>query len=277
MSTSQRVSRGFQRLAVFLAAIPLVIGVVLSIISARDAEGNRRRHYDELSCAHARAETARKKSAEKQLLTDEEVLALPPHSANPYDRFDERYDLRQLGCSAQSRKVSWDAIAKPPAEFTYLQYLSAFLPNLFQGIAISFALAAVVYGLVRAIGWVIGGFTRSRRGVGTVRRAILVAIGLSLLVGNAEAFYKDGDALFDKCSDDGASFNKGVCYGYILGVFDALENRSNTFCVPQGPQGATVQLLVDVLSNYLRDHPETRHLPAADLVSVALKEKFPCN
>lgn len=34
MSTSQRVSRGFHRLALFLAAIPLLIGTYFSIVIA---------------------------------------------------------------------------------------------------------------------------------------------------------------------------------------------------------------------------------------------------
>jgi hypothetical protein len=33
---------------------------------------------------------------------------------------------------------------------------------------------------------------------------------------------------------------------------------------------------MDVVTVHLRDHPETRHLPAAGLVVDVLKEKFPC-
>ncbi|MGO8842404.1 MAG: Rap1a/Tai family immunity protein [Methyloceanibacter sp.] len=34
--------------------------------------------------------------------------------------------------------------------------------------------------------------------------------------------------------------------------------------------------LEDIAKHYLFDHPEKRHLPASDLVTVALNEKFPC-
>jgi hypothetical protein len=43
------------------------------------------------------------------------------------------------------------------------------------------------------------------------------------------------------------------------------------------PVGSVRQQTVDVVVNYLRDHPETRHLGGSELVVTALKEKFPCN
>ena len=57
---------------------------------------------------------------------------------------------------------------------------------------------------------------------------------------------------------------------------NALEG-SGRFCVPQGPGGVNNKQMVDLVMIYLRDHPEIRHLPAAGLVTAALKRKFPCN
>jgi hypothetical protein len=163
MSTAQRVSRGFHRLAVFLAAIPLVVGSGVSIFIALDQANAAKRSHDEqleLVCALGRAETAQKKVGEKQPLTDEEVLALPPEGTNFFDRFDKKYDLKEIGCSEHWRKVSWNDVveARAPGEFNY--FVEFALP-LFIGLAISLAGAIAVYGIVRAIGWVIGGFAAS--------------------------------------------------------------------------------------------------------------------
>jgi len=62
----------------------------------------------------------------------------------------------------------------------------------------------------------------------------------------------------------------GFCYGYVAGVVDMLY----TVCLPDG---MTRQQVIDVLTLWLRDHPEKRHLPASSLVAGALKEKFPCS
>ena len=116
-----------------------------------------------------------------------------------------------------------------------------------------------------------------------MRRAILVAVGLScILVQAADAYYQTGNTLFEECQNlvsdrpDKSFFLSGTCGGYIVGVQDALEG-SGRFCVPQGPGGVNNKQMVDLVMIYLRDHPEIRHLPAAGLVTAALKRKFPCN
>src|SRR5262249_11963190 len=138
MSTAQRVSRGFHWLAIFSAAIALLIGITVSIIIARDHTNTLRQYHGELLCAHARAESARKKSAEQQGLTDEELYAVGPPAANFGSPSDEIYDLKQIGCSEESSKVSWNQIVEAswPGEFNYLV---EFLPPLFLGVAISLA------------------------------------------------------------------------------------------------------------------------------------------
>jgi hypothetical protein len=111
-------------------------------------------------------------------------------------------------------------------------------------------------------------------------RAILVAVALScLLVGGADAAsYFDGDKLFDECQvpfdPRGAGLESvGLCEGYVLGVVDTLAER-DPICLSEGVRASQV---VDVVKLWLRDHPEKRHLAASDLVTTALKEKFPCN
>jgi hypothetical protein len=54
MAASQRLSRGFHRLALFLAAIPLVVGSIASLYIASDAASSAKLWHDEqaaLACA----------------------------------------------------------------------------------------------------------------------------------------------------------------------------------------------------------------------------------
>ena len=52
MSTSQRVSSGFHRLALFLAAIPLLMGIGASFFVAKDSADKASQAYQQLLCAH---------------------------------------------------------------------------------------------------------------------------------------------------------------------------------------------------------------------------------
>ena len=108
-----------------------------------------------------------------------------------------------------------------------------------------------------------------------MRRAMLVVVALSSLVmgGHATASFRTGNQLLDECQTDPSSPKLAACLGYIMGFVDALEG-GHSFCADVG---VTAEQFKDVVKFYLRDHPETRHLPAADLVIVALQEKFPCN
>jgi hypothetical protein len=107
------------------------------------------------------------------------------------------------------------------------------------------------------------------------RRAMLVAVALSCLAGEGQAAFLDGNQLFTECRDgdnpqaEARLSQWGICYGYIVGVSDALKD----VCLPNAAKAGQVR---DVVALWLRDHPEKRHLPAIDLVTSALKEKFPC-
>ena len=52
MVASQRVSRGFNRLGLFLAAMPLLVGGSISLFIALNAASNGSVHHQHLLCAH---------------------------------------------------------------------------------------------------------------------------------------------------------------------------------------------------------------------------------
>jgi predicted Co/Zn/Cd cation transporter (cation efflux family) len=74
-----------------------------------------------------------------------------------WSAFPQVYDLKQLGCADWSRTVSATEIknASVEAEFSYA---AALFPSLMFGLGITLVVSLAVYALVRAIGWVIGGF-----------------------------------------------------------------------------------------------------------------------
>jgi hypothetical protein len=113
-----------------------------------------------------------------------------------------------------------------------------------------------------------------------MRRAIPIALALSCMsVQAVDAYYEGGNQLYEYCQSarrdvpDHSNFFEGVCGGYVTGVHDALEAFGRV-CVPQG---TAKNQLIDFVVIYLRDHPEKRYLPGADLVADAFEEKFPCN
>ena len=103
-----------------------------------------------------------------------------------------------------------------------------------------------------------------------MRRAILVALVLSLLLveGEAAAEVIDGNKLFADCRDGDnpdardSTYKWGTCFGYINGVADALV-PAGLYCLPTGAKAGQV---LDVAKLYMQDNPDKRYLPAPQLI-----------
>ena len=149
MSSPQRISRGFHRLALFLAAIPLLIGIGSMIFTGIDANNSWRRHQ-KLVCAHEHTGDPNKPwtypwdaFVATQVSRDDPVLE------------DREINLKPLGCSNSEYDTVKFGEALNPPEFSWLSELAK---PLSFGLGIGLAVSLAVYGVVRAIGWVIGGF-----------------------------------------------------------------------------------------------------------------------
>ena len=126
---SQKISRGFHRLGIFLAAIPLLIGGAASIIDALDQAG-RPREYPIST-----------EQLKQPKLNIEGVGTVPaPPSFN------------KLTAEQQNEMVD---------EIATAHWRSTFANALLLNLALTLAGALTIYGLFRAIGWVIGGFASS--------------------------------------------------------------------------------------------------------------------
>jgi hypothetical protein len=125
MATSQRLSRGFHRLGLLLAVIALLVGGILSVIYALNEAGPA------LSSNPTPKSSAATPSSGKNLTIDGVDISPTPDSPTP---------------DQQNGKV--DRMVLP---YWRIKFAA-------KGLAISLAVSLAVYGLVRAIGWVIGGF-----------------------------------------------------------------------------------------------------------------------
>ena len=66
---------------------------------------------------------------------------------------DAQLDLQKVGCSSQPQTTTWGEVFGDHQPLTAFSYVTSFLPFI-----IGFAISVALYGIVRAIGWVVGGF-----------------------------------------------------------------------------------------------------------------------
>lgn len=95
-------------------------------------------------------------------------------------------------------------------------------------------------------------------------------IGFSLSTASLANAYLTGQQLHDSCGSPKASYEFGICLGFIRGVGEA----SKGVCLPVNQ--TDVQQIVTVVE-YLNVHPESWQRPAALLVEHALVQGFPCS
>jgi hypothetical protein len=140
MSASQRVNRGFHRLGFFLAATSFLVGGTFAVLAGLTSANKGSARHQELVCAHARI--AKEKSE------------------NFFDKVD-RISLRKIGCSKRFGTISVQEARSNPPKFNWL---ATFASATTQVMLSTLALSLAVYGLTRAIGWVVGGFAVSQAG-----------------------------------------------------------------------------------------------------------------
>lgn len=111
-------------------------------------------------------------------------------------------------------------------------------------------------------------------------RLIFVVILLNLAA-NADAEYVSGNTLHEICQlNTTEATAEPTCVFFIVGALDmyyALQYATNapepTFC---RADTSIRQQSVDVVRNYLEDHPETRHFEAIALILASMEDAFPC-
>ncbi|MFC3696412.1 Rap1a/Tai family immunity protein [Sphingobium xenophagum] len=84
------------------------------------------------------------------------------------------------------------------------------------------------------------------------------------------SFYINGQKLHEFCEKKTASDN-AFCIGYVTAIADSFEHGRSKDCIPDGVGSLIVR---DVISKFLVDHPNLRHLPANTLARAALIEAY---
>ena len=131
--SSQRISRGFNRLALLTAALPLLLGIIYSLCSAYQTANDQLIRHHKLVCAREHAGLWPPVTAWSG---DYDVTASIP------------LDLKSVGCSDRDNDTVSFAEARNPPEFnwwaSYARQVAPFL-------ALTAAISLGAYGLVRAL------------------------------------------------------------------------------------------------------------------------------
>ena len=94
--------------------------------------------------------------------------------------------------------------------------------------------------------------------------------GLALMTGTAHAQFFSGNELLDRLNDTG-TVKPMVALGYVMGALDS--HFGVEICPPEQVQ---IGQASDVIKQWLQTNPDKRHLPAALIVRVVLRNTWPC-
>ena len=81
-----------------------------------------------------------------------------------------------------------------------------------------------------------------------------------------------GNEFFRLCT--GTEEEKFGCLFFVMGAVDVMDSLPST--AGCRPPGVIVQQTVDIVTKYLRDHPERRQDSAVALIWEAQNAAFPC-
>ncbi|MDH3287094.1 MAG: Rap1a/Tai family immunity protein [Betaproteobacteria bacterium] len=109
-----------------------------------------------------------------------------------------------------------------------------------------------------------------------MKRAILLLVGM--LSACPAGAVTTGHDLLEFCSEPetDATFESGVCNGYVAAIFDVMLNYPFSGLQACFPVEVTRGQLVRVSTKFLREHPGVLHLSAYNNVTSALLLAFPC-
>jgi len=107
-------------------------------------------------------------------------------------------------------------------------------------------------------------------------KTLLIAALMALIPMQADAEFHSGNSLLENVTQCGKN-NQTMCayvYGYVVGVKDAYEDTdSMPKCAPDSIKKGKLKAVVE---QWLNDHPERLHEPAAPLIHAAIDEAWPC-
>jgi hypothetical protein len=103
-------------------------------------------------------------------------------------------------------------------------------------------------------------------------------LGAVLVVGDAKAEFFTGEQLREICESPSSAGQSWQCVGYVEAIADVMGHAMYEgwrACIPTDERVTGAQA-ADVVTKYLRAHPDWLRFTASDLVARALAEAFPC-
>src|SRR6267154_762115 len=100
------------------------------------------------------------------------------------------------------------------------------------------------------------------------RILLLLSMALFPALVRAEATFSDGSQLYESCVSATASaleFQRGYCVGFV-------EGTASTTDMACFPAGVKLRQVIDVVIDYLREHPENRQGAANRIVQIAISK-----
>lgn len=139
LTSSGRIRRGFTRIGIGAAVVTILVGVPVTVMSARNAANNEIERYQQAQCLMKKLDAG---TAIK----------------NEYDK--ETVDVNRTGCPGYSfyspRVVEIYAAALRPRPNS----TGIISENTTSGLFFTASIAAALFFLFGGIGWIVAGFTR---------------------------------------------------------------------------------------------------------------------
>jgi len=115
-------------------------------------------------------------------------------------------------------------------------------------------------------------------GARIVNALLVAAVIFSTAPAQAAQEDTSGNQLYELCSAPDSTWQSAVCEGYVLAIDDMLTaqhmlDEQKGICLPDG---VTREQMKDVVTSYLRDHPDDRQKWMFVLASEGLVAAFPC-
>jgi hypothetical protein len=122
------------------------------------------------------------------------------------------------------------------------------------------------------------------RASGLIRELSALVLGLAFTSSPAVAqpyqhAFHSGNSLLEMCSHGQYSADNSYCLGYIAGMADAIDAANGSLLGWRAcpPNEATEGQIMDVVVQFLSQHPESRHYTASSQIARALANAFPCS
>lgn len=93
----------------------------------------------------------------------------------------------------------------------------------------------------------------------------------ALMAGTAHAQFFSGNEILQRMEAQDSVVGRSLALGYVAGVLDAAIDVD--ICPPEQVQIGQAR---DMVLQWLRANPDKRHLPAAVIVHVVLRNAWPC-